>query len=68
METARVYLCVDGSRASLVAVRAAIDLCRRWHSSLRVAYVDEAVEGADRSAVKAHGDERRASGRSILKS
>ena len=67
METARVYLCVDGSRASLVAVGAAIDLCRRWQSSLRVAYVVEAVEGGDGRASKARREDMRASGRSMLK-
>jgi len=67
METARVYLCVDGSHASLVAAHAAIDLCRRWHSALRVAYVVEAIGGVDRPVASAQSEDMRASGRAILK-
>lgn len=44
METARLLVCVDGSRASLEAARLAIDLARRWKSQLRFVYVVERAE------------------------
>jgi nucleotide-binding universal stress UspA family protein len=44
METGRLLVCVDGSRASLEAARAAIDLAKRWESQLRVVYVVETAE------------------------
>ncbi len=44
METERILVCTDGSRASLDAARLAIDLARRWHSTLRVVYVVERPE------------------------
>ena len=48
METARLLVCVDGSRASLEAARLAIDLAKRWHSRLRAVYVleQEELDGA----------------------
>jgi nucleotide-binding universal stress UspA family protein len=44
METRRLLVCVDGSRASLEVARLAIDLARRWKSQLRVVYVVETAE------------------------
>lgn len=44
MQTARLLLCSDGSRASLEAARLAIDLARRWRSVLRAVYVVERAE------------------------
>jgi len=44
METGRLLVCVDGSRASLEAARVAIDLARRWSSQLRAVYVVENAE------------------------
>jgi nucleotide-binding universal stress UspA family protein len=44
METGRLLVCVDGSRASLEAARAAIDLAKRWSSQLRAVYVVENAE------------------------
>ena len=44
METGRLLVCVDGSRASLEAARVAIDLAKRWSSQLRVVYVVETAE------------------------
>jgi nucleotide-binding universal stress UspA family protein len=44
METGRLLVCVDGSRASLEAARVAIDLARRWGSQLRAVYVVENAE------------------------
>ena len=65
METARIFVCTDGSRASLEAARQAIDLARRWHSELRAVYV---IEHADLDG-EADADvvaRLRESGRAIL--
>ncbi len=47
METKRILVCADGSRASLEAARIAIDLAQRWQSELRAVYVVErsAIDG-----------------------
>lgn len=55
METGRILVCTDGSRASLSAARIAIDLAGRWHSRVRAVYVVERAEvdgstGADVAA------------------
>jgi nucleotide-binding universal stress UspA family protein len=44
METGRLLVCVDGSRASLQAARVGIDLAKRWNSQLRAVYVVESAE------------------------
>lgn len=65
METARILVCTDGSRASLEAARQAIDLARRWRSELRAVYV---IEHADLDG-EADADvvaRLRESGRAIL--
>ena len=65
METARILVCTDGSRASLEAARVAIDLARRWCSALRAVYVIEhaALDGEPAGDVVAR---LRESGRAIL--
>lgn len=65
METARILVCTDGSRASLEAARVAIDLARRWNSELRVVYVVEraALDGQSDPDVAARLKD---SGRAIL--
>ncbi|HYM96394.1 MAG TPA: universal stress protein, partial [Candidatus Sulfotelmatobacter sp.] len=65
MLTARLLLCVDGSRASLEAGRAAIDLARQWGSHLRVIYVVENAE-LDGSPDADLLGQMRESGRAIL--
>lgn len=65
METGRLLVCVDGSRASLEAARLAVDLARRWHSQVRAVYIVEAKEldgSADPNTLK----RLRESGRAIL--
>ena len=52
METQRILVCTDGSRASLEAARLAIDLARRWRSELRVVYVVERPEHDGEVAVR----------------
>lgn len=44
METGRLLVCVDGSRASLEAARLTVDLAKRWHSLVRALYVVELKE------------------------
>lgn len=44
MQTAKLLVCVDGSRASLDAARLAVDLARLLKSHLRIVYVVERVE------------------------
>ncbi len=44
METAKLLVCVDGSRASVEAARLAVDLASRWKSQLRIVYVVERAE------------------------
>jgi len=65
METGRLLVCVDGSRASLEAARVAIDLARRWGSQLRAVYVVEnaEVDGSPEADLTAR---LRESGRAIL--
>ncbi|HET7339383.1 MAG TPA: universal stress protein [Candidatus Dormibacteraeota bacterium] len=66
METARVYVCVDGSHASLEAARLAVGLARRWRSRLRVVYVvenDSNLDGAPDAETLEHA---RHSGGAIL--
>lgn len=63
METTRIQLCIDGSRASMVAARSAIDLALLWHSRLRAVYV---VETGDGSPAGAPGPAMRESGRAAL--
>ena len=65
MQTARILVCTDGSRASLEAARQAIDLARRWRSELRAVYVIERanLDGEAEADVVAR---LRESGRAIL--
>lgn len=65
METARILVCTDGSRASLEAARQAIDLARRWRSELRAIYVIErtALDGDAEADVL---ERLKESGRAIL--
>jgi nucleotide-binding universal stress UspA family protein len=65
METARLLVCVDGSRASLEAARLAIDLARRWNSHLRIVYVVERSE-LDGAADPDVATRLRQSGQAIL--
>lgn len=44
METAKLLVCVDGSRASLDAARVAVDLACLLKSRLRIVYVIERAE------------------------
>lgn len=41
MDTRRILVCSDGSRASLEAAQAAVDLAAGWKSELRAIYVME---------------------------
>jgi nucleotide-binding universal stress UspA family protein len=66
MDTRRILVCVDGSRASLEAARAAIDLAAGWQSEVRAVFVIETgdVDGKpDPAAV----ERMRESGRAILR-
>lgn len=65
METKRILVCADGSRASLGAARLAIDLAQRWQSALRAVYVVEGavIDGEPAADVLARLKE---SGRAIL--
>jgi nucleotide-binding universal stress UspA family protein len=44
MDTRRILVCTDGSRASLEAARAAIDLAAGWKSEVRAVYVIETAD------------------------
>lgn len=63
METERILVCTDGSRASMEAARVAIDLARRWQSDLRVIYVIEQREAEAEADADARLEE---SARAIL--
>lgn len=65
METGRLLVCVDGSRASLEAARLTVDLAKRWHSLVRALYVVELKE-LDGSADHDAASRLRESARAIL--
>jgi Universal stress protein UspA and related nucleotide-binding proteins len=65
MDTGRLLVCVDGSRASLEAARVGIDLAKRWNSQLRAVYVVETAE-LDGSPDVDLAARLRESGRAIL--
>src|ERR1035437_463673 len=65
MDTGRLLVCVDGSRASLQAARVGIDLAKRWNSRLRAVYVVETAE-LDGSPDEDLTARLRESGRDIL--
>ena len=65
MNTRRILVCVDGSRASLEAARAAIDLAAGWNSELRAVFVIETVD-IDGKPDPGVVERMRESGRAIL--
>jgi nucleotide-binding universal stress UspA family protein len=65
MDTSRILVCVDGSRASLQAAHAAIDLAARWKSEVRAVFVVE-TRDIDGNPGPELIERRRASGRAIL--
>jgi nucleotide-binding universal stress UspA family protein len=65
MDTDRILVCVDGSRASVEAARAAIDLAARWKSEVRAVFVIETGDIDGRPGPELV-ERRRASARAIL--
>jgi nucleotide-binding universal stress UspA family protein len=65
MDRRRILVCVDGSRASLEAARAAIDLAAGWQSELRAVFVIETGD-IDGKAGAEKVELMRESGRAIL--
>jgi nucleotide-binding universal stress UspA family protein len=64
MDTRRILVCSDGSRASLEAARAAVDLAAGWKSEVRAVYV---METADSGRTDPETIERmREGGRAVL--
>ncbi|HEX9100286.1 MAG TPA: universal stress protein [Candidatus Dormibacteraeota bacterium] len=65
MDTRRILICTDGSRASLAAARAAIDLAAGWKSEVRAVYVVETAD-ADGKPAPEMIERMREGGRAIL--